>query len=159
MSNHRLNITVTPETFELLQAAADHHGKTPTTIAGELVRTASTGIPETAPSGPPVGDRPQWLGKGEAWKEAIWTAGQRLLAWYPDLAEVLPEAWVTDRFCRDGVFALVVWRSQIDAGQHGNDPLAEHRFLTTLHAFRRTLEERRGYIGTERASQQRPTDW
>lgn len=158
MSNHRLNITVSPETFELLQASAEHHDKTPTTIAGELVRAAATGLPEPAAAAPD-GQRPQWLGKSDGWKDSIWAAGQRLLTWYPDLAEVLPEGWVNDRFSRDGIFSLVVWRSQIDAGQHGNDPLAEHRFLTTLHAFRRTLEERRGYVGTERTAETRPADW
>lgn len=101
-----------------------------------------------------------WLerGRGQDWRTEMWDAAMQLWADYPDLNPVMEFDWHTDRFTRDGILALHVWRRQID--EHAqNDPRLELQWLTALRDFCRIHEEHRRIHGGAHRDLARPADW
>lgn len=185
--SRRLHITVDEATYQALTAAATIRGSRPTTIASAIITQAVTGAAAPIPTRPQLGaaiprshhlpatvsppdiaepaeqtppGRTMWLqlDRGPAWRTKMWHAAQQLRIWYPDLNDTMREDWHTDRFTRDGIFALVVWRAQIDRGDQP-DPRLEHQWLAALRDFKRMHDDHRRHVGSRAVTQDRPADW
>jgi len=186
----RVNLSLDEDAAAALQAAAAQRDVRPTTLAGQLIRSALLGGPSATPGElalptpasdttassaagaagtagpgptvPPAADseRAEWLqlDRGRAWRDAVWQAAEQLRRDYPDLADLAKDGWHRDRFTRDGLLALAVWRADLDVGAQV-DPRLELQFLAGLRDFKRMLEERGGHVGAPVVAIDRPADW
>jgi len=186
----RVNLSLDEDAAATLQAAAAQRDVRPTTLAGQLIRSAllggqpvtpgqlalptpasdttassaaaATGTPAPGRTVPQIADseRAEWLllDRGRAWRERMWDAAEQLRSEYPDLADLAKDGWHRDRFTRDGLLALAVWRTDLDVGAQV-DPRLEHQFLAGLRDFKRMLEERAGHVGAPVVAIDRPADW
>lgn len=105
-------------------------------------------------------ERAGWLqhDRGEEWRDAMWNAAERLHASFPELHDTMRSGWHNDRFTRNGIFALAVWRQQID--EHApNDPRLELQWLAALADFARSHEQHRRQIRHRDERLPRPHDW
>ena len=102
-----------------------------------------------------------WLqrDRGPEWRDVMWAAVRELYTSYPELKTMLRKGWEDDRFARDGVFALAVWRQQID--EHAeNDPRLELQWLSALQDYARNYEHHnRGRPSRQAAEPERPGGW
>jgi len=181
--SHRIHLTIDDATYHALAAAAAKRNIRPTTIAGAILSRATIGevlAPhDTSPTGttPPPSppeqptdrspqDRPTtdrralWLqlDRGHEWQTQMWRAAQELLTAYPDLTDALRNGWHTDRFTRDGILALTVWRAQLDNGTQA-DPRLELQWLAAMRDFKRMYDEHRRHSGIRTPAQEQPSDW
>jgi len=181
--SHRIHLTVDDATYHALTAAAAKRNTRPTTIAAAIITKATTGetlppheasptstTPLPTPPEQPTDHGPQdrpatdrralWLqlDRGPEWQTQMWHAAQDLRAAYPDLTDALRDGWHTDRFTRDGIIALTVWRAQLDNGAQA-DPRLELQWLTAMRDFKRMYDEHRRHSGTRTLAQEQPSDW
>ncbi|WP_354697335.1 hypothetical protein DSM112329_02958 [Paraconexibacter sp. AEG42_29] len=154
--SRRLQVRVSEEQYEALAALATlRHLKTGTlavVILAEHLQSVASGPPspppaaaDPMPSPPPApATQAAWLqrDRGSEWLQEIWDIAQQLREWYPDLHDATRDDWHSDRFSRDGVFALAIWRKQLDEAAE-NDPRLELQWLAALRDFSRNHEEHR----------------
>ena len=181
--SHRIHLTVDDATYHALAAAAAKRNTRPTTIAGAIITQATTGeglpphdasptsttalptpterLTDHGPQDQPETDRRALrlqLDRGPEWQAQMWHAAQELRAAYPDLTDAFRDGWHTDRFTRDGIIALTIWRAQLDTGTQ-TDPRLELQWLTAMRDFKRLYDEHRRHSGTRAATQEQPDDW
>jgi len=104
--------------------------------------------PEAAePDLPSVaGERPKWLppvakSALAKWARSRAAAVQALIDRYPAELFVLDDGWAKDAAVREQLWALTVWRDQLDTGTH-HDPRIELTFASALRDFAIYLRER-----------------
>ncbi len=107
--------------------------------------------PEAPASAEP--DLPSVTGEGPTWlppvaKPALaqWArsraaAVQALIDRYPAELSALDDGWAKDAAVREQLWALTVWRDQLDTGAY-EDPRIELAFASALHDFAFYLRER-----------------
>lgn len=176
MSN-RLTIVVDDATRDALTATANERGTRVATLAATILTTHLGGgcqpappppapptpapaAAETGPAAPPPRPRAAWLqlDRGSEWRDQAWNQLHQLRTDYPDITDLLNGPWHHDRFTRDGLLALAVWRAELDTG-HQPDPRAELQWLTALRDFRRTVDEHRRQHRNRDTPAERPTSW
>jgi hypothetical protein len=82
--------------------------------------------------------QPPGDGKRERWRRELWAAVCALAERYPRVFSKLVADWWTDRALIEVLGALVVWRSQLDAGENP-DPRTELLFHDRLELLERQL--------------------
>lgn len=162
--SHRLHLTIGETTHRALQVAATTHAARPATLAAHILSAAlqAGSLPPTAHA-TPEHDRPeraQWLqlDRDTEWRDRLWTAVQTLRSEYPEVAAIIHDGWHRDRFTRDGLFALTIWRKQLDKGAQ-SDPRLELEWLTALAHFKRLHEEHCRQVKPRNPEPNRPKDW
>lgn len=147
-----------------LQLLADGHGEPLATFARHLVcdgiaLAATEGrvrAPVAAAGNPGSrGGRPRWLepyGGDAAWRQEMWGAVVALHGRYPRHLEHLHTGWWNDESQAETLYALAVWRADIDAA--GQDPREELAFHHQLDAYAQKLRQQGG--GVERTWQPGP---
>ncbi|MCW3038295.1 MAG: hypothetical protein JWM31_200 [Solirubrobacterales bacterium] len=102
-----------------------------------------------------------WLDheRSSEWRGEMWNAVERLCDGYPEIVELAAHgSWDEERFTRDAVLALALWRQQID--EHGGqDPRLELQWLTALVDFTRVHQHRRRELRNRTARPARPKGW
>lgn len=93
-----------------------------------------------------AGERPIWLppvakSALAQWARSRATAVQALIDRYPAELCALDDGWAKDAAVREQLWALSVWRDQLDTGTHP-DPRIELAFASALHDFASYLRER-----------------
>ena len=185
--SHRIHLTVDDATYLAIAETAAKRNTRPTTIAAAIITQATNGEPlppQDAPPAPvtptavaateprdqragvptdvhPATDkRALWLqlDRGPEWQTQMWNAAQELRAAYPDLTDAFRDGWHTNRFTRDGILALTIWRAQLDNGNQA-DPRLELQWLAAMRDFKRMYDEHRRYSGTRAPTQEQPADW
>lgn len=181
--SHRLQIIVPDQVYDVLVATAAARASRPSTIAAQLVIDDITSRPFRAkrptraapeddesepvseqcsdePTATPPAERAGWLelDRGHVWRAEMWDTAIKLRAAYPDLADIMGDGWQDDRFTRDGILALVVWRRQIDQ-RSANDPRVEMQWLTALRDFSRIQTDHRRLRHRDDRPPSRPADW
>lgn len=161
---------VLPEPVALqLQELADSRGEPLATFARQLVRDGIADAakkrrvraPEAYASNPSSrGGRPRWLepyGGDSAWRQEMWGAVVALHGRYPRHLEHLHTGWWSDESQAETLYALAVWRADIDDA--GQDPREELAFHHQLDAYAQKLRQQGG--GVERTWQPGPppADW
>jgi hypothetical protein len=156
---------VLPEPVVLeLQGLADSRGEPLATFARQLVRdgvapAAGGGrvgaLAASATKPGSRGGRPRWLepyGGDSAWRQEMWGDVAALHGRYPRHLEHLHTGWCTDESQAETLYALAVWRADIDDA--GQDPREELAFHHQLDAYAQKLRQQGG--GVERPWQPGP---
>lgn len=161
---------VLPEPVALqLQELADSRGEPLATFARQLVRDGialaakegRVGAPAASASNPGSrGGRPRWLepyGGDSAWRQEMWGAVVALHGRYPRHLEHLHTGWWSDESQAETLYALAVWRADIDDA--GQDPREELAFHHQLDAYAHKLRQQGGGVEKTWHPGAPPPDW
>lgn len=162
--SRKIQIVLPEPVARQLQELADGRGEPLATFARQLVcdgielaakegrvraSAASAGNPGSR------GGRPRWLepyGGDSAWRQEMWGAVVALHGRYSRHLEHLHTGWWSDESQVETLYALAVWRADIDDA--GQDPREELAFHHQLDAYAQKLRQQGG--GVERTWQPGP---
>lgn len=152
----RIAVSLTPREHDTLRETANRQRVPLAKAAAQIIRghlaTGQDDSPlpfetgaETLASARHVSP-PPWLppmGKSayQEWGLSRASAVQALLDRYPEELAALSDGWASDAAVREQLWALSVWRDQLDVGVH-DDPRMELAFARSLSDFTIYLRER-----------------
>lgn len=158
LRSQRVAVSLTQREHTALQAMAQRQRVPVSKLIAQMARSQLAlehadppAHPETLATAEP--DPPSVVGAGPIWlppvaKSALaeWArsraaAVQALIDRYPAELSALDDGWAKDAAVREQLWALTVWRDQLDTGTH-RDPRIELTFAGALRDFATYLRER-----------------
>jgi hypothetical protein len=167
--SRKLQIVLPDPVATRLDDLAAAAGEPLATIARQIVRdgvavAAETGNVKARRRAPRVvgeaGGRPRWLepyGGDPAWRQEMWGQVVALHGRYPRQLQDVKDGWWTDDSQAETLYALAVWRAQIDDA--GQDPREELAFQHELDHYAHALRQRGGSITDAWTPGAPPEEW